>query len=223
MAKKVRTPSPRPRQQGPRRRDSRPPRGQFRPLGLDKRGLLAGIGAGGAIGVVILVLILTHGNKSKAGLDSVAITELAAAGCVYHNYPSEGRHHVGSLDAKVPYKTFPPTSGTHYYIPAKWGLYTVPLVLVQEVHNLEHGGIIIQYGDKVPQSTIDQLSAFYNSSPDAMLLAPLPKLGAKIAISAWTQLATCARFDEKAYAAFRDAFRGHGPERFPVSSLTPGS
>ena len=29
--------------------------------------------------------------------------------------------------------------------------------------------------------------------------------------------------DEKAYAAFRDAFRGQGPERYPVSVLTPGS
>src|SRR5262249_45218516 len=107
--------------------------------------------------------------------------------------------------------------------PAKWGLYTVPLVLVQEVHNLEHGGIIVQYGDTVPQATIDDLSDFYNASPDAMLLAPLPKLGNKIALTAWTRLATCTRFDRKAYAAFRDAFRGHGPEPFPVSSLTPGS
>ena len=56
-----------------------------------------------------------------------------------------------------------------------------------------------------------------------MLLAPLPKLGTKIAITAWQRLATCSRYDEKAYAAFRDAFRGKGPEPFPVSSLTPGS
>ena len=224
MAKKVRTPPPRPRQQGPRRRDSKPQRGRpFRPLGLDKRGLLAGIGAGAVVGVVILVLVLTHGSKAKPALNSAAIQRLAAAGCIYRSYPSEGRSHVGSLDAKVHYKTFPPTSGTHYYIPAKWGLYTVPLVLVQEVHNLEHGGIIIQYGDKVPQATIDKLSGFYSSSPDAMLLAPLPKLGNKIALTAWTKLATCTRYDEKAYAVFRDAFRGHGPEPYPVSTLTPGS
>ena len=49
------------------------------------------------------------------------------------------------------------------------------------------------------------------------------KLGDKIALTAWTQLATCTRFDEKAFSAFRDAFRGKGPERFPVSSLKPGT
>ena len=36
-------------------------------------------------------------------------------------------------------------------------------------------------------------------------------------------IATCPRFDEKAFAAFRDQFRGKGPERFPVGNLTPGT
>jgi hypothetical protein len=224
VAKKVRTPPPRPRQQGPRRRDTKPGgRQPFQPLGLDKRGLLAGIGVGAIIGVVILVVVLTRGGKAAPALNSTAIKELAAAGCIYRNYPSEGRGHVSSLSATVKYKTFPPTSGTHYYTPAIWNRYTQPLVLVQEVHNLEHGGIIIQYGDKVPQATVDKLVAFYNSSPNAMLLAPLPKLGSKIALTAWTRLATCTRFDQKAFALFRDAFRGKGPEPFPVSSLVPGS
>jgi hypothetical protein len=225
VAKKVRTPPPRPRQQGPRRRDSRPAgRQPFQPLGLNKKGLLAGIGAGAIVGIIIVVVVLTRsGGGSKPVLNSTAIRELSAAGCIYRTYPSEGRSHVTSLAAKVRYKTFPPTSGTHYYVPAKWGLYTEPLVLVQEVHNLEHGGIIIQYGDKVPQTTVDKLAAFYNSSPNAMLLAPLPKLGNKIALTSWTRLATCSRFSEKAYAAFRDAFRGKGPEPFPVSVLVPGS
>jgi hypothetical protein len=224
VAKKVRTPPPRSRQQGPRRRDSRPTgRPPFRPLGLDRRGLIAGIGAGAIVGAVILVIALTRGGGSHPGLNATEIKELAAAGCVYHAYPSEGRSHVTSLSAKVKYKTFPPTSGTHYYVPAIWNRYTQQLVLVQEVHNLEHGGIIVQYGSKVPQTTVDKLVGFYNSSPNAMLLAPLPELGSKVALTAWQHLATCGGFDQKAFALFRDAFRGHGPEPYPVSSLKPGS
>jgi hypothetical protein len=224
VAKKVRTPTPRVRQQGPQRRGSGPGgRRPFQPLGLDKRGLLAGIGAGAVIGAIILGVVLTKGGDSKPVLNSTANKQLAAAGCISRNYVSEGRGHVTSLTAKVNYKTFPPTSGKHYYLPAVWNRYSEPLVLVQEVHNLEHGGIIIQYGDKVPQATVDKLVAFYNSSPNAMLLAPLPKLGAKIALTAWQRLAMCSRFEEKAYAAFRDAFRGKGPEPYPVSSLVPGS
>ena len=187
--------------------------------------MLAGLGAGAIVVVAILVVVLTRGgggSKPKPALLTVN-QALRAVGCIYANYPSEGQRHVTSLTAKVHYKTFPPTSGTHYSSPAIWNRYTEPVSLVQEVHNLEHGGVIVQYGDKVPQATVNKLTAFYDSSPNAMLLAPLPKLGNKIALTAWQHLATCTRFDENAYAAFRDAFRGKGPERFPVSALTPGS
>jgi len=222
VAKKVRTPSPGPRQQGPRRRETKP--GQFRPLGLDKRGLLAGIVAGLIVIVAIVAVVVARGSSSNGSKsDTTALAALNAAGCSYRRYPSEGRSHVSSLSATVNYKTFPPTSGTHYYIPAVWNRYSQPLVLVQEVHNLEHGGVIVQYGDKVPQATVAKLASFYDSSPNAMLLAPLPKLGNKIALTAWTRLALCTHYDQAAFAGFRDAFRGQGPEKFPVSSLTPGS
>jgi Protein of unknown function (DUF3105) len=223
VAKKVRTPTPRPRQQGPQRRDSRPRRGEpFQPFGgLNKRGLLAGIGVGVVVAVIIIVVAVSRGSSGTSAAQ--AASALQAAGCTFHTYPSEGRSHTTNINADIKYKTFPPTSGTHYYAPAVWNRYTEPLALVQEVHNLEHGGIIIQYGDKVPQPTIGQLTSFYDSSPNAMLLAPLPKLGNKVALTAWTRLASCTTFDQKAYASFRDAFRGKGPERYPVSSLTPGS
>ena len=35
-------------------------------------------------------------------------------------------------------------------------------------------------------------------------------------------IATCPSFDERAFAAFRDAFRGKGSERFPISQMVPG-
>jgi hypothetical protein len=156
------------------------------------------------------------------GNDSPA-QALAAGGCTFKTYPDQGRAHVQSLDAKVDYNSFPPTSGSHYAQPAVWGGYPESLVLVQEVHNLEHGGVIIQYGSRVPRAAVEQLESFYADSPNALLLAPLPELGDKIALTAWTHLATCGRVDESAFRAFRDAYRGEGPERFPVSALTPGS
>ncbi len=36
-------------------------------------------------------------------------------------------------------------------------------------------------------------------------------------------IAVCPRFDEEAFAAFRSAYRGEGPEGIPASSNTPGS
>ncbi len=54
------------------------------------------------------------------------------------------------------------------------------------MHNLEHGGIFIQYGPDVPQSTIDQLQGFYDQHRNGTLLAPLPSLGSDIALGVWT-------------------------------------
>ena len=220
MARKARTPPPPPRsrQQGPRRREpTRTPRWG------ERRQLLGGVVALVAIVVIGFTLLSRGGGGASAASAKRAATKLAAVGCTFRTYPSQGRSHVQSLDAKVSYSSFPPTSGRHYFQPAVWNSYSQPLVLVQEVHNLEHGGVIIQYGNKVPTATVQKLTSFYASSPSAMLLAPLPKLGSKIALTAWTRLATCSRFSERAFTAFRDTFRGKGPERFPVSALTPGS
>ena len=117
--------------------------------------------------------------------------------------------------------------------PAIWGAYTDPLNPAQFVHNLEHGGIFIQYGKDVSAATIAELTAFYAKHVNGTLLAPLPSLGSKIALGAWTtgasasgngtaRLAICSTFDQAAFAAFFAAYQFKGPERFPATSLLPG-
>ena len=167
------------------------------------------------LGAVAIFLALAGGGTDVA-------KAMSDAGCTFKTYPSEGNRHVTDLNAKVTYKTFPPTSGTHYQIPAVWDIYDRPVNEVQAVHNLEHGGIVIQYGDKVPPATVDRIAEFYRESPNAMLVAPLAGLGNKIALTAWTKLATCTQFNEDGFKTFRDAYRGKGPERFPVDELQPG-
>ena len=116
-------------------------------------------------------------------------------------------------------------------MPAIWGAYTEPLLPAQVVHNLEHGGIFIQYGTDVPQATIDELKTFYDSHQNGTLLAPLPESRLQDRAgrlddeqpgspdSGTAHLAKCTAFDEKAYAAFFKAYQFKGPERFPPSSL----
>ena len=221
MADKPRTPPP-PRSQGPRKRATvQTPGGARRP----RSALIAGVLAGGVLVAVVFGIALTRGSSKHSSGGPSPAAKMVAAGCTFKTYPSLGRSHVTSLAAKVKYNSFPPTSGTHYQSPAIWGHYIAPLVLVQEVHNLEHGGMIIQYGSKVPQPTVDQLLAFYTSSQNGMLLAPLPTLGAKVALTAWTHLATCTKYSKAAFTAFRDAYRGKGPEsaQLPLSTLKPGT
>ena len=182
-----------------------------------------------ALGVVIAVILVTGGGKSG---DSSVAAAMRTAGCTLKTAGATSRKHVSSETAKIKYNTDPPSNGSHYFQPAIWDFYTTDANPIQVVHNQEHGGVILWWGSKVPQATIDKLRAFYDSSPDGMLGTPYPSLGSKVAITAWTapsggmgegHAAVCPTFDEKAFSAFRDAYRGKGPERFPVDSLAPGT
>jgi hypothetical protein len=187
--------------------------------GRRQRMILYGLAGSGivllAAVVVFLVLVIRDPGPDVAAA-------MQAAGCTYRTFPSEGRTHVAKLDAKVDYKTFPPTSGAHYGIPAIWDIYDRPVNQIQSVHNLEHSGIVIQYGDEIPQVQIDRIAQFYRDDPNGMLVAPLPGLNDQIALTAWTRMSKCDRFDEEAFSTFRNAYRGRGPERFNVDDLQPG-
>jgi len=188
----------------------------------------------GVIGlaVVIGVIALTRGGGGSSTSPSGVAAEMRAAGCKFTTAKATSRQHVTSLSAKIKYNTTPPSNGSHYYSPAVWGFYTTPANPVQVVHNEEHGGVILWWGSKVPQSTIDQLRSFYDSSPNTMFGTPYPSLGKNVAITAWNAppggmgngvVAVCPAFNEKAFTAFRDAYRGKGPERYPVNIQTPGT
>jgi hypothetical protein len=246
VAKKPRTPPPPRKVQAPKQRHE--PRQGSDPA--RRRQFLIGGVAAVLVGVVIaLVAVFATGKSSdvKSGSDKNVASAMAAAGCTFVTKPvlpplhkvSSGYHlDVPTLSSKVKWSTFPPSGGSHYQLWAVWGFYNQPVNPRQVVHNLEHGGVIIWWGPKVSQQTIDELRNFYDSSPTGMFGTPIAGLGNKIALTAWTgdptryyqngyygtgHLTTCTRFDEKAFAAFRGAFRGHGPEGVPLSSDQEGS
>jgi hypothetical protein len=216
LARKARTPPPprRPVQAPQRRVDARDPDASRRALYL-----LAGFAA---LGVLILGGVVIWLSQRDSGNSQAVAETMRAAGCTYQTFESEGDTHVPDGE-KVKYKTSPPTSGNHYAVPVIWNAYDAPVEQVRAVHNLEHGGIVIQYGDDVPEATVAELSEFYQSDPNGLLLAPLPSLKNQIALTAWTHLAKCRRFDEGAFEQFRDEFRAKGPEPRRVSDLAPGT
>jgi hypothetical protein len=156
--------------------------------------------------------------------------------CVRLTFAPMGRQHVQSLKSSFQYNSFPPTSGPHFPVPAVWNVYDQPLPELHVVHNLEHGGIVVQYGSKVPKQTVQQIVEWYSKSPLGTIVAPLPPtseiqakappdVDKKIFLTAWTHVATCSTFNEDAFTNFRDDFRGPGgdaPEKFPLSALQPG-
>ena len=235
MARKDRAPSPpkRPVQAPQRRSTPSSPADAAR----QKRLLYLVAGSGVlALAVVLGVIFLAGGGSSG----EAAVLE--KAGCTLKSFPAlankSDHSDVPTLETKPKWNSFPPTSGPHYGTPAVWGSYDEPVPLVQTTHNLEHGGIVILYGKAVPDAEVEKIRSWYGDDPNALVVAPLDQLGAKIALTAWTApeptpgntadrgrgyLAECTRFDEKAFSEFRDEHRGKGPERIPVEALTPGS
>jgi hypothetical protein len=60
--------------------------------------------------------------------------------------PDLGNAHLQRLgDSHAPYNSEPPTSGPHMPGIAPWGFYDKPIPKEYQVHNLEDGGVLIQY------------------------------------------------------------------------------
>jgi hypothetical protein len=216
MAKKPRVPPPPRPVQAPRHR----PHGRRKePRERSPRSLIAIA----AVSLVVLVVAVAGFAFRLADGGSGGPQEaLRTAGCSARTLPDQGATHLQSLEAKVKYKSFPPTSGRHYFQPAIFNAYNDAIDQKLALHNLEHGGVAIQYGNKVPRAQVDRLFDYWRDDPNGLLLAPLPQLSRQIALTAWTQLALCPSFNEDAFDAFLDAYRFKGPERLPPDALAPG-
>jgi Protein of unknown function (DUF3105) len=201
-----------------------------------QRLVLYALAGSGLVAVVLVVLVLVA-SGGGGGTDPERVRTAARdAGCRFESTQAQtASHSITSPDGTAKWNTTPPTTGPHYEVPAVWGAYDSPLQPARYVHNLEHGGIYIQYGDDVPDATVQQLRDFYDEHELGTLLAPLPSLGRQIAVAAWVTpsadepddgtayLMKCTRFDEPAFSAFFDEFQFKGRERFPADTLLPGT
>jgi uncharacterized protein DUF3105 len=216
--RKPKTPPPPRRVQAPKARA-----GATDDMGARQRTILYAVAGSGVVALVVVVLIVVLGGGTSSA--KAAATTIRAQGCQY-KHPKElvATPHFTSVNPTTPPKwnTDPPSSGRHFYIPATFDIYTEPVDEIRLVHNLEHGAMILQYGNKVPASMVADITKWYRDDPNALVVAPYPKLGDKVAMTAWGEWAQCTGFDAKAANAFRSAFRYHGPEAFPKSSLNPG-
>lgn len=205
-----------------------------------RRNLLV-LGVAGGLGlfsiVIVLATLLLTGTaaagatRSSAAAGPARLTALPKGAvkqekitdsCLDTQYKNLGQAHTENINEKIAYNSFPPTSGKHYVDPARWGNYPSPVSQVQAVHNLEHGGIVVQYGDQVPQADRDKLFAWYDNDPNGVLMAPLARLGHRIAVTAWTHLMVCQKVDTKGFDTFKKKYRYKGPEAIPKEGLEPG-
>jgi hypothetical protein len=139
-------------------------------------------------------------------------------------FPDQGRLHLDAGEAAPAayYNSVPPTSGTHSPSWTRCGIFTSPLPEEIQVHNLEHGFILVQYNTE-DQAIIDSLEETVKklpSYPQYVILAPYPQMTQTIALTAWRVAQYLETVDEAAIRAFAGAYRGRGPEL--ASGCEPG-
>ena len=232
--KKPKTPTP-PRVQAPQQRQD--------DMTKRQRTILYIAGGSGIVALIVVIGAFALGGSGSKTNDKNVTSLMTAAGCTFKTVNASvpgGQTHVQSLTKKFPWNTDPPSNGQHYPLWAVWGFYTDPVNPRMVVHNEEHGGVIYWWGPNVPASTVNKLQKLYQEESTGTFGTPYPKLGSKVAITAWTgnparytkngyfgqgHIAVCPMYTaatEKAFTAFRDAYRGHGPEGIPLDLDKPG-
>lgn len=125
----------------------------------------------------------------------------------------QGKTHIAVGQSHPPYNSLPPTSGWHYANPAHWGIHDTPVADETQVHNLEHGGIMVQYRPGINKDALENLKRIVSSYASDVILAPYPNLDKNIALTAWGRIDKFDDFDEARIKRFINAFKDEGPEK----------
>ena len=153
--------------------------------------------------------------------------------CQLQTFEALEATHVQELPDEYEYNSIPATSGLHNAQTAIWNLYDQPVPQINYVHNMEHGGMVVQYGSEVSDADRASLADWYQQDTRGLIVAPLSEemeeqdatLADKIVAVSWTHMMRCATFDESALDDFSDDYRGpqgDGPEKFELDQLQQG-
>lgn len=168
---------------------------------------------GGIALAVVAVIAIGIGFISMMGGEDQGATASAAdfdaavkaAGCTVKESPiDKGGDHIPATDPDPPsWDSDPPTHGPHDPSTAIWGQYDTEVAQRNLVHNLEHAGIVIQYGPKVPADQLAALRTAVLEDTEWMVLSPYAKLNDQIAFEVWGKLTECRKFDQTVLDRFR--------------------
>jgi hypothetical protein len=156
---------------------------------------------------------------------AIVVVIVAAAAVGYFAYratadlpgvkmPDQGNVHLRTTaDPHDVYNSDPPTSGPHLPYIAPWGVHTRPIQRELQVHNLEDGGVIVQYNCECPE-LVAKLRDLVGTYDKQVILAPHPDMKSTIALTAWTRIETLSAFDAARIRRFIEAYRGidHHPK-----------
>jgi hypothetical protein len=183
--------------------------------------VLAGVLLLAALGIGAVVLFTGDDDEPKKASETrvegppALVSAARAAGCTAQDHPPEGREHVRGV---VEYRTNPPNSGNHDPDAAADGAYDVSPPAAQLVHSLEHGRIVMWHKPDDRRAR-EMLRRVGDEDGSKMILVPnTTGMRYAAAATAWGHLLGCPTLNDEvpdAVRAFRDAYRGKGPELVP--------
>ena len=140
-------------------------------------------------------------KKGRSSINSVKIQ------------PDKGNEHLNAGEV-YKYDVIYPTSGNHDPRPIRAGFYTKPQPPTRLVHALEHGNVVVYFGqlDTASANAFFWWSIKFKGDWDGVVFTTMPNLGKKIVVTAWKRRLDLESFDAAAIASFVDKFRGRGPE-----------
>ncbi len=121
---------------------------------------------------------------------------------------SQGNAHVLSEPVAFRYASDPPTSGPHFAGAAAWGIHEQPILRALQIHNLEDGGVLVQYNCTDCDDLVRNLKDIVRRYSDKVILAPYPGMKTRIALTAWSYIDAFDQFDEQRILRFIETHRG---------------
>ena len=128
------------------------------------------------------------------------------------SFPQMGRDHLAEGEAPPDYNSSPATSGDHSLVPADCGIYTTEIPDQVQVHNLEHGAVVIQYQPDLDQADIEALEAYGRTKSSHILVAPRGDLDDPVVVTSWTRMLRLPTADMNTIDLYYDHFAFSGPE-----------
>jgi hypothetical protein len=153
------------------------------------------------VGAVTGVVVQRNASRGSA-LRSLHVQTLA----------DQGRTHLKPGGRYTSYNSTPPTSGPHDPTPAPCGISSQAIPNEVQVHDLEHGVIMLQYRPGLDGGQVKTLQDLGRSYSSHVIVAPYPGLDTAVAATGWTKLMTLDRVDTRKLRTFIDLYRQRGPE-----------
>lgn len=150
---------------------------------------------GGAILIGIVALVVWQ-SKPIEGTQTIA---------------NLGNQHIDTVTSPhAHYNSSPPTSGPHIGSIAPWGVSDEPIPNERQVHNLEDGGVMVQYHpDRLTNEQVAELTeAAISVGRKHVIVAPYLEMEHAIAVSAWNRLLALESVDADLIGEFIRKYEG---------------